>query len=122
MPGLHSWYESKKLQSKRPRLKQIKREVSISKRYKCKRLANTIYTPTYSPGVVTCAGPWKCKEQEHSMAGAIAPGNSFLLLEHSFPFCPGLLSVSDGEESPPARPTHLNLKIYIDAYMINQQP
>lgn len=80
MPGLHSWHEPR-IQSKRPCLKQIKSKVLIRKRYKCKRLANTIYIATQSPGVVTCGmlclvlPLGECKEQNHNMAGAY-PGNS----------------------------------------------
>lgn len=126
MPRLHSWHEPR-VQSKRPCLKQIKSKVLIRKKYKCKRLANTIYTATQSPGVVTCGmlclvlPLGECKEKKHNMAGGI-PWQLCSLLEPSFPFYPGLTNVLDEEESPPANPTQLNLKIFHDAYRLCQQP
>lgn len=92
MPGLvHSWHEPR-VQSKRPCLKQIKSKVLIRKKYKCKRLANTIYTATQSPGVVTCGmlclvlPLGECKEKKtqhgggHTLATLLTPGTliSFL--------------------------------------------
>lgn len=51
-----------------------------------------------------------------------SPGNSLLMPGTLISFYPGLMNVLDDEESPPARPTQVNLKIDHDAYRRYQQP